>query len=244
MRFVTLNTWKNEGHYSLRLQAMAVSLAALNADVIALQECFVADAIGADTASALGVALGMHVSRQPMRIKHRLHDGTNVYARSDLAILSRAAPETVGYAQFPGDARDDDRGLLWIDVMIGERPIRCGCTHFTHLRDAAGAAIRSRQAAATLSLLLDGWRGPAMLMGDLNARAKDHCVSAIFGATTLDTVCRASAEASEDIDHVLLFQGRPECAFIARSAAMRPDPRDLACGPSDHPAIIGDVCRS
>ncbi len=244
MRFVTLNTWKNEGHYRERVRAMAAGLAALDADVVALQECFVADALGADTASALGAALEMHVSRQPMRIKHRLHYGMSVNSRADLAILSRDAPTSVGYAQFPGDPRDDDRGLLWIDLMIGASSIRCGCTHFTHLGDLAGTEIRSHQAASAVSVLLDRWHGPAMLMGDLNARAKDDCVAAIFEHPTLEPESRLSAKAGEDIDHVLLFRTSPDWSFVARSVTMRPDPRDPARGPSDHPAVIGDVGRS
>jgi endonuclease/exonuclease/phosphatase family metal-dependent hydrolase len=241
MRFVTFNSWKNEGDYHARLKLIISGLAALDADVIALQECFVADAVGADTASALGAALEMHESRQPMRLKHRWHEGASVRSRSDLAILSRVAAASVHYAAFPSDPRDGDRGLLWIDLVIGSGRVRCGCAHLTHLNDTAGATVRSRQAAAAVQHLLNGWSGPAVLMGDLNARAKDGSVAAIFQKSALDPTCRAQAEASGDIDHVLLFQGSPRLVFKARFSAMPPDRCYPARGPSDHPAVVGDL---
>jgi len=240
MRCVTLNTWKNDGNYQARLTAMAEGLAALGADVIALQECFFAETIAADTAEALARALGMQVTRQAMRSKLRWHDGVCLPSRSDLALLTREAPLARGYAEFPGDPRDEDRGLLWIELAAGSAAIRFGCTHLTHFRDAAGEAVRKEQANAALECLLKEWRGPAVLMGDLNARADQSSLAPIFANPALDPAARSAAIASGEVDHVLLLQGGDNCQFIAHEVTMRPDRANLDAGPSDHPAVVMD----
>lgn len=240
MRCVTLNSWKNEGDYHARLIAMTAGLAALNVDVIALQECFVADALGLDTSATLGHALNMYVTRSPMRAKPRSHGGLLVDSRSDLAILSRMPPLAIGLASFPDESRDTDRGLLWVDVDLGATALRVGCTHLTHLRDAAGEILRTRQAAAAVEQLLAGWSGPAVLMGDLNAVARDPSMAPVFANLALDPNCLAAAQACGDIDHVLLFQGNPSFTLTSRSVTLHPDRVRPALGPSDHPAVVAD----
>lgn len=240
-RFVTLNTWKNDGAYAARVTAMARGLAALDADAVALQECFVADLSGLDTAVALGAALGMQVLRQPMRAKVRMLEGLGIESRSDLAILTRAPVLGSGYRAFAADPRDGDRGLLWADLAIGQTAMRIGCTHLTHLRDAHGAAMRKRQAQAAHDSLLADWTAPALLMGDLNAIADHESVQPLFAAPSLDRACLSAAMSGVEIDHILLFQAAETCAFAGRRVCMQPDRDDPSAGPSDHPAIVVDL---
>ena len=65
MRILTLNTWKCDGAYRPRLQAMAQGLAALAPDVILLQEVFATEDDRADTAGYLAQALSMWATRAP-----------------------------------------------------------------------------------------------------------------------------------------------------------------------------------
>lgn len=241
MRCVTLNTWKNEGDYHARVAAMAAGLGGLHADVIALQECFVAEGLGLDTAAALGRALSMHVTQWPMRAKKRPHDGASVDSRADLAILSRARPMAVAMTRFVIDPRDGERGLLSIELDHHGIKLRVGCTHLTHLRDETAATLRADQAMTAAARLMAGWSGPAVLMGDMNADARHSSMAPLFANPALDQTCRVAAKACGDIDHVLLFQGTPSCAWIARSVAMPPNRRHPALGPSDHPAVIADI---
>jgi endonuclease/exonuclease/phosphatase family metal-dependent hydrolase len=67
MRLVSLNTWKAEGDYVRRIDAMAAGLSALSPDVIALQEDLrTADGL-THTALALARALGLQLSWVPAR---------------------------------------------------------------------------------------------------------------------------------------------------------------------------------
>jgi endonuclease/exonuclease/phosphatase family metal-dependent hydrolase len=242
MRCVTLNTWKNEGNYQTRLKAMADGLAALEADVIALQECFVAEPLELDTAAILADRLGMHLTRRAMRAKPRIHEGAWVESRSDLAILSAVEPvSVVCNTVFVSADGDDERGLLRADIIIGGAAIRFGCTHFTHIGGIAGDMVRIAQASAAFHQLLDGWAGPALLMGDFNARADDDCLSPLFTKSELDCHFRDRGGVGNMIDHILLFNQQNKIRVVSQSVAMRPNAHHPENGPSDHPAIIMDV---
>ncbi|MFM9852366.1 MAG: endonuclease/exonuclease/phosphatase family protein [Sphingomonadaceae bacterium] len=242
MRCVTLNTWKNEGDYQTRLTAMADGLAALEADVIALQECFVAEPLGLDTAAILADRLGMHLTRRAMRAKPRLHQGAWVESRSDLAILSAVEPvSVVCNTVFVSADGDDERGLLRADIIIGGAPIRFGCTHLTHVSGIAGDTVRKAQVATAVQQLLDGWAEPAFLMGDFNARAGDDCLSPLFAKSEREGHFRNRGGVANLIDHILLFTQDNKIRVDSQSVAMRPNAHRPENGPSDHPAIIMDV---
>jgi endonuclease/exonuclease/phosphatase family metal-dependent hydrolase len=253
MRIVTLNTWKNEGAYDVRLDAMAAGLRALDADVIALQECFVADSLDLDTAARVAEATGLHLTRRTMRAKPRDHGCISAASRSDLALLTRAVPDMVGGAAFRDEPRDRDRGILTIDIMVGDKSVRFGCTHFTHIQDEAAAEIRHTQATEAVVALLVDCDGPAILMGDVNAVPGDDCLGPLLDHPALDPQSRTAAFVaitrrpspsrvlSGHIDHILLFNAQNHVRFAARSLALVADYKQLHLGPSDHPAIVADL---
>jgi endonuclease/exonuclease/phosphatase family metal-dependent hydrolase len=246
LRCLSFNIWKNEGDYPRRMAAIGNLLRELQPDVVALQECFVAPALEIDSAKALA-GKAWHLTRYPARAKRRWHNGDWQDSRSDMAILSREVPLASGMVALPGDARDGERGLLWVDLPIAGGRIRLGCTHLTHLHDETAQACRKTQAAAAMAALLPG-ESPAILMGDLNATSSDPALAAIFGHPAICPEARERAQvpsgdapANGAIDHVLLFTPGVGQRLVSRRIAAAPD---VAGHPSDHPAILAEIAIS
>src|SRR5882724_10070526 len=89
LRFVTLNTWKNEGDYFVRMRAMIVGLRALEPDVVLLQEVFRTADGTVHTARSLADALSLTMAYAPARAFPRPWQGGKVQSESGLAILLR-----------------------------------------------------------------------------------------------------------------------------------------------------------
>ena len=245
MRIATFNTWKNEGDYWTRIDAIGVALARLELDVIALQECFYAPAINADTAADVALALGLHVSRAPMREKVRKMDGAEILSRADLAMMTREPPLDVAFSRLSPDPRDGERLVLRTDLQLGAQRIRVVNVHLTHLRDAAASEIRSRQAGEALSFARDNWRDPVIIAGDLNAHFQSPSLSPLFDDADIDRSCFvackqpyvSSAALLEGgaIDHVLVFDP------LRRVTCMRRTVELAGSGLSDHPVIVAEL---
>jgi endonuclease/exonuclease/phosphatase family metal-dependent hydrolase len=131
LRIVTLNTWKGDGAYTKRLAAMALGLAALSPDIVALQEVLAAPAAGCDTAAALASALGLRLAVLPLRRKARIVEGRTVESTSGLAVLSREPIRAQRSVPLATDPRDGERTALIADVA----GLTVACVHFTHLTD-------------------------------------------------------------------------------------------------------------
>jgi len=246
LRCLSFNIWKNEGDYPRRMAAIGAVLREVQPDVVALQECFVAPALGINSAKALA-QVGYHATCFPARAKLREHEGDWQASRSDMAILTRVKPVACSMVELPPDQRDGERGLLCIDLPIAQGRIRIGCTHLTHLQDEAAQAVRLEQAAAVMATLLDG-AAAAILMGDLNANRDDPALAPIFDHPLLCHAARelarrpaGQAPVNGAIDHVLLFTPDPRQRMISRQVIAAPDPADPASGPSDHPAILAEI---
>jgi endonuclease/exonuclease/phosphatase family metal-dependent hydrolase len=253
MRVVTLNSWKNEGDYDHRLARMAEGLCSLSADIIALQECFVAPGLGIDTAAELATATGLHLTRRAMRAKSRHHCGEWIETRSDLALLTRDTPITISGSSFPDDPDDQDRGFLSVDIDVGAARIRFASTHLTHLQGEAASKLRTEQTRAAVEHLIEGATCPVVLAGDFNAIPGDRSFAPLLDHPKLDEQSRAAAFAvtisrvspvralSGHIDHILLFHAQNRVRFAKRSVALVADHEELHLGPSDHPAIVADL---
>jgi hypothetical protein len=168
LRVVTVNTAKNDPPYRRRLPLLAAGLAALEPDLVALQECFLtADRVD-DTAAYLAETLGMRVAAALARWKPRLHEGQATMSASGLAILSRRPLLDTVEVELPSDPADGERigqvGLL----CFGDRAVAIVDLHLTHLRGAD--ALRRRQLAALLDHpWLDQPLAARLLCGDFNA---------------------------------------------------------------------------
>ena len=248
MRIATFNTWKNEGDYWTRIDAISAALAQLDLDVIALQECFYAPTIIADTAANVALATGLHVSRAPMREKVRTMDAAEVLSRADLVILTRQPPIDVAFARLSPDPRDGERLVLRADLQLGSQRIRVVNVHLTHLRDTAASEIRSRQAREALSFARSNWKDPVIIAGDLNAALQSPSLSPLFDDPDLDRSCHAAREQpgvsgaalleGGAIDHVLVFDPLRSVTCVSREVEL------AGSGLSDHPVIVAELeCR-
>jgi endonuclease/exonuclease/phosphatase family metal-dependent hydrolase len=247
LRLVTLNTWKNEGQYAARVDAMAAQLAALDADIIALQECFFCPDTGEDTAARLAEAAGLHLIRARARRKQRAHRGALVESWSDLALLSRMPPRDPIIVALPEDPRDGDRPAIVADFDLGENQrLRVAATHLTHLRDAEGRRARAAQAQALLDLARGGWTHPFVIMGDLNDLAESAALTSLFDDAGLDRASIPPPVSAADrlrlgaIDHVLLYDAGSAWRIAVRALCVTAPCADGAA-PSDHPGVLLDL---
>ena len=170
LRVVSLNTWKGDGPYRARLAAMAEQLRALEPDVVALQEAFVAVDGSLSTPRSLAAALGMNHATYAMREKDRQVEGVAVPSRSGLCTLSRWPIVEVVSRPIPSDPRDGDRGALMVAVETPLGIARIVNTHLTYLRDVDTDNLRLEQIRAVLA---EPWLRDAasirLLCGDFNS---------------------------------------------------------------------------
>lgn len=172
MRVLTLNTWKCDGPYSLRLQAMAAGIRALNPDVVALQECFASANGQHDTARYLSRALGLHAHWAPARHKQRWVQGQQVDSWSGMAVLSRTPAIECLSLDLPSSAADGGRiaqiALLQVNA---DNTLVLANVHLTHLSQAAcGHGLRQQQLRAVLAYMATRYGNTAQLVcGDFNA---------------------------------------------------------------------------
>lgn len=255
LKIVSFNLWKNEGRFEQRIERIVTGLSAINADVIALQECFYAPALGIDVVETIARRCAMHFVRAPLRAKRRLHPisatkmttpATQVETRSDMAILTRTPVTDVEVVMLPEDTRDGQRALLMATLPLRNRSVRLGCTHLTHLRDGDAVAVRHRQAAAIAQCIVRFDHQPFVLMGDLNARMTDGELGSLYNnpALGLDSRLHAAsmpivtAPADGTIDHILLFGSAPGWQHLTRENKLQPLPARPEDWASDHPAIF------
>ncbi len=250
LRLVSLNTWKGEGDYPARLRAMTAALAALDADVVALQEDLCCEEGGLHTAGALARALGLHLSTVPARRKPRRIDGRDRDSSSGLAVLSREPALAQRVLALPQDARDGERVAQCVRLAHGSGHWWLINLHLTHLSDRAD--LRRAQLDTVLGALDDvAGREAVVLCGDFNASATDP---AIAGALTPHgpltdafarrpkTTHRDDAGRAHDLDQIFLCAGGEAAPPTVRHAAVvldRPDASGVM--PSDHCAVCADL---
>ena len=247
LRCLTFNLWKNEGNLEARVGAIRQVIARADADVVALQECFVAADLGIDLAAELAAEAGFHLHRQPMREKVRSHRGTPVASRSDLALLTRDPVAATGWIALSTDQRDGERGLIWADCPVVSGDVRVVCTHLTHLPGSHGKALRERQ-AEELACRLTSWTqfGPAILLGDLNAPAGAKELQPLFENPLLPVRSAPPSWAdngigrSRPIDHALLFPGAAVIHYLGLRQLTDPAREPMEAWASDHPAMLAE----
>lgn len=248
LRVLSFNLWKNEGRFQERMQLLADLLPGLRADILALQECFVAPALGIDVAASLASFCNSQLARGEQRRKPRQHDGNVHDSRSDLAILTRLSIESTTITALPNDPRDGERNLLMNMLRYDGSSLCVACTHFTHIAD--GDSVRRQQAEAVVGALLADDTRTSLLMGDLNAPATSPALAGLIDHPRLQPDCREQALAVAGcgrtggaIDHVLLFPAQGERWQVTRRLVLPPDASDPDAGPSDHPAILSELER-
>ena len=250
LRLVTLNTWKCDGHYAQRLQAMATQLKALAPDVVALQESFASANGQHDTARHLAQALGMERVLAPARQKRRECDGQAMDSSSGLAVLSRWPITRHEVLALPATPDDGERLALLCQLDTPHRPLTVASIHLTHLPQAH--ALRQTQLR---SVMQHPWLHlpdqAAVVCGDFNANLQaEECrgfvaplgewldVAGMAGLTHKVT-CPTPEGGGLDLDHVLSRADAPVRWHSAQLALNQPDPASGVM-PSDHLAVCVD----
>lgn len=181
LRIVTWNLWWRFGPWEARQAPIEATLRALDADVLCLQETWVAgDAGGRDRqVDRLGATLGLHaVAADPP-----LYEGVGIAN----AVLSRWPISRHRVVPLPGaDGERSHRHALVATTDAPRGPITVVSTHLEHrLTDSA---TRQRQTAALAALVAEVRGDPAtafpvIVGGDLNAVPWSDEVRALTGAS-------------------------------------------------------------
>jgi endonuclease/exonuclease/phosphatase family metal-dependent hydrolase len=144
IKIVTINTWKCDGDYRVRMQILAEQLKALNPAIITCQECFYSDEGKADTLKFLADKLTMHYTFLEGRFKKRLFEGKWVDSFSGLGILSAYPLNVVKQFNLPEVPGDEDRKAQQVEITLPtEGKILITNTHLTHINN-----IQARKAQA------------------------------------------------------------------------------------------------
>jgi endonuclease/exonuclease/phosphatase family metal-dependent hydrolase len=164
-RIVTYNVHRCVGNdRRLDVGRVAAVLAAINPDIVALQELDVGR-------RRTGHADQAHEIARRLEMTHHFHAAMQVEEeRYGDAILTRYPERLVKVGPLPGHPRIpslEPRGVLWVEVEIDGRPVQIINTHL-------GLVPREQQIQAT-HLAGPAWLGhadcawPAILLGDFNA---------------------------------------------------------------------------
>lgn len=250
MRLVSLNTWKAEGDYPRRVQAMGQGLAALSADVIALQEDLRTTDGLTHTALALARALGMQLSWVPARPKRRSVGLRHTPTTSGLAVLSRLPVLEQRVLALPEDGRDGERVAQGVRLAALHGGGWLVNLHLTHLADRAD--LRRRQFQDAL-----GWAAalapgePVLVCGDFNAPAaafsaepSGNVLTDAFAGRSKVTHVTAEGDAL-DLDQVMVYQPVDGPSWWVRDARVvlaTPGPQGVM--PSDHAGVCVDLERA
>lgn len=171
LKVVTFNTWKCEGDYALRLEAMCMQMKALEADVFALQESFATLDGTTDTARFLAHSLGMHLHIAQARHKVRCFQGEWVDSFSSLAVLTRLPIRSGDQLELPSTVADGGRLAQFCSLEVAGRLILVVNAHLSHLpHSEGGGALRAEQLRTLLNQLTQMPRYDiTLLCGDFNA---------------------------------------------------------------------------
>jgi endonuclease/exonuclease/phosphatase family metal-dependent hydrolase len=168
IKIVTINTWKCDGNYPVRMLLLAEQLTNLKPDIVACQECFQSDEGNADTLKFLAGELEMEFCFLAGRQRKRLFRKIWVDSFSGLGILSMFP--IIGMAQFdlPNSPGDNDRKVQQALIELPTGNLLLTNTHLTHLRDVN---LRTNQ-AKTLAALVTADKSARyhVVCGDFNAK--------------------------------------------------------------------------
>lgn len=256
-RVVTLNIWHRAGPWERRLPLIRDGLAALDADVIGLQEVLAFPNLPSQ-ADEIAAGTGWNVFHAPAwEVGGGLVFGNAILSRHPLAD-TRVLP-------LPTEPGLDTRSVAFARVDLPHGPLPCFVTHFTyqlhlgHVRCAQARALADHVAALAP---IDG--PPPVVMGDLNARPDADEIRFFRGATGLGGRCvffndcwqrdepgytydrknpyaLRSHEPSARLDYVFVrgpdraLRGEPIAARLALDT-----PTD-GVWPSDHFAVVADI---
>jgi endonuclease/exonuclease/phosphatase family metal-dependent hydrolase len=179
LRVVTWNLWWRFGPWKERERAIAATLAALDPDVVCLQEVWIDETTGASSARAVADALGgFHVA---LAHRHQI-DGIGF----GNAVVSRWPIAAHAWEALPaGEAKDERRCVLRADVSGPRGVVQVFTTHLNWRMDHS--AVRQEQVRALCRFVrrAPARSFPAVLCGDLNAGPDADEIRMLTGRTAV-----------------------------------------------------------
>jgi endonuclease/exonuclease/phosphatase family metal-dependent hydrolase len=257
VRVVTWNVWWRFGPWEERLPAIAATLAALDADVVCLQEVW--DDGTRNQAAELGERLGLHHAYDAHLDLDRVRFGN--------AVLSRWPITRSEGRNLPAPpAQDERRRVMRADVDGPRGPIQVFCTHLNWRFDQS--EIRQDQVRAVCRFVKESPHRsfPAVLCGDLNSAPDSDEIRMLTGRATVPepglvfhdawevagdgpgfTWCNANPFARLDlepdrrIDYVLAgWPKKGGRGHVVRAEVVGTEPVD-GVQPSDHYAVLAEL---
>jgi endonuclease/exonuclease/phosphatase family metal-dependent hydrolase len=177
LRVLSWNLWWRFGPWEERLPAIVASIEQLDADLIALQEVWVAD--GTSSAHVVAEALGYHVE-----VAHRLElDGVGF----GNAVVSRWPIARAAVRPLPSAGGTEEQRLaLLAEVEAPNAPVQVISTHLNWRHDES--AVRQAQVRELCAFIAaERPRSyPPVLCGDFNAEPDSDEMRFLRGLTDLD----------------------------------------------------------
>jgi endonuclease/exonuclease/phosphatase family metal-dependent hydrolase len=262
LRIVTWNLWWRFGDWEARLPAILRTLAALDADIMCLQEVW-AEEDGPDQAQVLAGHLGY----ESVSTTHRWSDGLSI----DNAVLSRLPIGSSESRALPGpDGEPGPRQVLLADLTGAGGRIPVFTAHLDYRYDAS--ALRTAQAAAVARFVAERRSSspqafPPVLAGDLNAVPGSDEVRSLTGVAPVPVPGLAFQDAWEQggdgggghtwsaanpyladaawpgrrLDYVLVGWPRPRPVGNIVSCRIAGTEAVDGVQPSDHYAVVADL---
>ena len=204
MKIATLNTWKNEGNYPLRLETMELLFRESAPDIILLQEVLSVPTLERHTGKTLARNLDYDLVDAPARRTLRKIDGQPYLSYSGLSILSRLPVEDFLKVNLPTSVAGGERIALLMRTIYHDRPLIIGNIHLSHLRDEQD--IKKRQWMQAIRSSHDRWGTlPILIGGDMNTnldRTSNHALFSYHQFQVVDTYA-AAPQAASDSTHPL-----------------------------------------
>ncbi len=238
LRVLSLNTWKCDGEYRARIDALASYLPELSPDVMLLQEVFDASDAGLSTHERLAHALPEHSShRVPAREKFRHFEGKRILSTSGLAIFVRGDIVSASIISLPTSPQDPDRVAQLIAVRNESEDFWVANVHLTHIPEHHD--LRAEQTLALLRALPDG---KVIVGGDFNATPSSQAVALLktqmaCAPTLSTTTLVGDNEESVRVVDYLAWSGWP-AENPSISAVFDGDRGPIV---SDHLGIMADI---
>ena len=137
LKIITINTWKGEDAYDIRLEELKHQLLALQPDIILMQECFEADKIQKDTISYINLSFNYHLDFIQAREKIRFFENSPVQCFSNMAILSRLPILNSYHYNLPLVNGDEMRFVQEIEFFLeNSKTAILTNVHLTHVNNS------------------------------------------------------------------------------------------------------------
>jgi endonuclease/exonuclease/phosphatase family metal-dependent hydrolase len=180
MNIATLNTWKNDGDYPARLDAMVSLLSSINADVVLLQENLIAETLQLHTSKYLAEKLNFDYHDAPSRSKERVFGQKKHMSSSGLSILTKEAVMAHKRFDLPSSTIGGERICQWIKISVQDHVLCIGNIHLSHIRSEF--ELKRQQWSSALEACNQAWQPDVMLIGgDMNTDLDHAEARQIFG---------------------------------------------------------------